>query len=56
MPKFSQLGEVTYEDLVSKDLETSTDIEDDGKAGYSWGSPKKGNTKKKSKKKSKKMK
>lgn len=51
--KFTQLGEVTYEELVSKNLETSLDIEDDGKAGYQFGKAKKG---KKSKKKSKKMK
>ncbi len=51
MAKFSQLGEVTYEDLVAKSLETSLDIEDDGKAGYSWGKPPKKGKKKKSKKK-----
>ncbi len=50
MTKFNQLGEVSYEDLVSKDLEASVEIEDDGKEGYSWGMPKKSKKKKKSKK------
>jgi hypothetical protein len=51
MNKLHQLGEIKVEDVTNMEEEGPFLLEDDGKMGYSWGTPKKKSKKKKKKSK-----